>query len=184
MNAPALSARYSYDPVRFIEALGKIKKPKEPVKLLVNKDDSLRLRAARDIAKMLTECGLETVTVEKNSSDFQKFILAGNYDMYLGQTRLSPNMDLTPFFKPMGTLRYGNIADPSLLALCQQAMANIGNYYNLHENVMNDGRVVPILFHRYSVHATRGLLTGLTPARDNVFCYTIGKTLADVRREE
>ena len=179
-----LAQRYTFDKEKFITAVSSAALIGMEIEFLVNKDDTLRLKVARQIGQVLSESGLKVTMVEVSTNRYQEQLYYGTFDLYLGQTRLSPNMDLTPFFKPMGTLRYGNIADPSLLALCQQAMANIGNYYNLHENVMNDGRVVPILFHRYSVHATRGLLTGLTPARDNVFCYTIGKTLADVRREE
>ena len=102
------------------------------------------------------------------------------YDIYLGQTTLSPNMDLTPFFRLYGNLSFGIINDSGLYSLCQQALANSGNYYNLHETIMEDGRVVPVLFQVYSVHATRGLLTDMIPARDNVFYYTLGKTLPDV----
>ena len=43
-----------------------------------------------------------------------------------------------------------------------------------------DGRIVPILFCSYAVYAERGLLTDLQPSRDNVFYYTLGKTLGDI----
>ena len=46
--------------------------------------------------------------------------------------------------------------------------------------VMKDARLCPLVFHVYNVHATRGLLTGLTPSRDNVFYYETGKVLADI----
>ncbi|MBQ7800697.1 MAG: hypothetical protein IJ375_00065 [Oscillospiraceae bacterium] len=174
-----LASKYTYDPVRFVQAISSIKKPEEPVELLVNRDDSLRLRTARDIAEMLTECGLETVTVEKNSSDYMRFILAGNYDLYLGQTRLSANMDLSEFFRPWGEMSYNGLSDESLYVLCKDALENSGNYYNLHQAVANDGRVCPILFCSYSVYAERGLLTDLQPARDNVFYYTLGRTAED-----
>ena len=38
-----------------------------------------------------------------------------------------------------------------------------------------------MLFQTYSIHATRGLLTGLSPSRDNVFYYDLGKTMAEIR---
>jgi hypothetical protein len=44
---------------------------------------------------------------------------------------------------------------------------------------MEDGYLCPILFRSYAVYASRCLLTDLQPARDNVFCYSIGKTLED-----
>ena len=177
--SPALSAKYEYDPVRFIEALGKIKKPKEPVELLVNKDDSLRLRAARDIARMLTECGLETVTVEVETARYISNVRVGKYDLYLGQTRLSTNMDLTPFFHPYGNMSRNGMADADIYALCLDALENSGNFYNLHKAVADDGCLVPILFGSYAVYATRGLVTNLAPSRDCVFFYTLGRTEND-----
>ena len=177
--SPALAAKYEYDPIRFIEALGKIKMPKEPVELLVNKDDSLRLRAARDIAQMLTECGLETVTEEVETAIYQRNVRVGNYDLYLGQTRLSTNMDLTPFFHTYGNISRNGVADADIYSLCLDALENSGNFYNLHKAVADDGSIVPILFGSYAVYATRGLVTRLSPSRDCVFFYTLGRTDAD-----
>lgn len=174
-----LAAKYEYDPLRFVEALGKVGAPSEPVRLLVNKDDSLRLRTARDIAKMLTDCGLDTVVIEENSRDFKRSIVNGSYDLYLGQTRLSVNQDLSPFFHPYGNLRYTGIPDPDLYGLCKDALENSGNFYSLHKAVADDGRITSILAGTNAVYATRGLLTELQPARDNVFFYTLGRTDAD-----
>ena len=177
--SPSLASKYEYDPVRFIEALGKIKKPKEPVQLLVNKDDSIRLRAARDIAEMLTECGLETVTVELETNKYQSNIRVGKYDLYLGQTCLSANMDLTPFFHPYGNISRNGMADAEIYDLCLDALENSGNFYNLHKAVADDGCIVPLLFGNYTVYATRGLVTNLSPSRDCVFFYHLGRTDAD-----
>ena len=177
--APALAAKYEYNPIRFIEALGKISKPKDPVELLVNKDDSLRLRAAREIAQMLTECGLETVTVEVETSKYLSYVRVGKYDLYLGQTRLSANMDLTPFFHPYGNISRNGMSDPDIYALCLDALENSGNFYNLHKAVADDGCLVPILFGSYAIYATRGLVTSLAPSRDCVFYYTLGRTDSD-----
>ena len=177
--SPSLAQKYTYDPLRFIEALGKIKKPKDPVKLLVNKDDSIRLRAARDIAQMLTECGLETVTVEQDTNNYQRDIRVGKYDLYLGQTRLSANMDLSHFFHPYGNMSRNGLADAEIYTLCLEALENSGNFYNLHKAVAEDGSIVPLLFGNYTVYATRGLVTNLSPSRDCVFFYSLGRTEKD-----
>ena len=182
--SPALAQKYEYDPVRFIEALGKIKKPKEPVRLLVNKDDSIRLRAARDIARMLTESGLETVTVEQETNKYQSDIRVGKYDLYLGQTRLSTNMDLTPFFHPYGNISRNGVANSDIYNLCLDALENSGNFYNLYKKLGEDGRIIPVMFGYYAVYAQRGLMPLLNPARDNVFYYTLGKTMEGILREE
>ena len=72
---------------------------------------------------------------------------------------------------------------PAVLTVAREALANSGNYYNLHEMVMEDAQLIPILFRSYAVYATRGLVTDLSPARDNLFFYTLGRTLADTRSE-
>jgi hypothetical protein len=86
-------------------------------------------------------------------------------------------MDLTAFFSSSGALSYGSINDVALYTLCAESLANHGNFYTLHQSAMNDGRLCPILFRSYAIYATRGLLTDLTPARDNVFYYSLGKSM-------
>lgn len=174
-----LASKYTYDSTKFTQAVTNISTPKDPVRLLVNRDDSLRLRTARSIATMLTECGLPTETVEKSTREYKEYIKAGNYDLYLGETRLSANMDLSEFFRPWGNMSFNGISDAGLYSYCKDALENSGNYYDLHQAVANDGRIVPILFCSYSVYAKRGLLTNLQPARDNAFYYTLGRTIDD-----
>lgn len=174
-----LAQRYRFDQQKFAQAVADTGFTGMEVKFLVNQDDTLRMRVARQIAQALSDCGLRVTMVEVSNTRYREQLLYGTYDLYLGQTRLSANMDLSHFFRNHGNLRYGGMTDAAIYALCQQALANSGNYYNLHETVMEDGRLCPILFHTYSVHATRGLLTGLAPARDNIFYYSLGKTMAD-----
>ena len=61
----------------------------------------------------------------------------------------------------------------------QEALANSGNRYNLHEQIMEEGNLIPVLFRSYAIYATRGVVTDLTPARDHIFYYSTGRTLAD-----
>ena len=174
----ALANKYAYDGgASFTQAVTDASCTGETVILLVNSDDSLRLRVAREISDILTASGLTVQLEALNTSKYQQALQLRNYDLYLGQTRLSPNMDLSAFFSNRGALSYGNLSDVGLYTLCTESLANHGNYYTLHQNIMEDGRLCPILFRSYAVYATRGLLTGLTPARDNVFYYSLGKTL-------
>lgn len=175
----SLAERYTYDSLKFTTALTDANLQGAAVTFLLNSDDSLRLRVGRNIAKMLRECGLEVTVLEMTSAKFKEHLLWGEYDLYLGQTKLSPNMDLTPFFRQYGSLNYGNLTDSTIYAMAREALANSGNYYNLHEMVMEDAQLIPILFRSYAVYATRGLVTDLTPARDNLFFYTLDRTMAD-----
>lgn len=173
----ALASRYGYDSVRFAGQVNESEVRDSTVILLVNSDDSLRLRVARAIGRMIADCGLQVEMKELSSNAYLQALRNREYDLYLGQTRLSANMDLTAFFAGSGALSYGGINDVGMYTLCQESLANRGNYYTLHQTIMEDGRLCPVLFRSYAVYATRGLLTGLTPARDNVFYYSLGKTM-------
>ena len=175
----ALNSKYSYDPVKFINAMSMVKLPKDPIRLLVNSDDSMRMRLARNIVEMLTECGLNIVMVEKTNNEFIQDVKYGKYDLYLGQTRLPPNMDLSEFLRPWGELSWGSVDNADLYTLCKEALDNHGNYYNLHKALADDGRIIPLLFCSYAVYADRGLASELQPARDNIFFYTLGRTDTD-----
>lgn len=178
-----LAANYEYDPVQFISELTSFGVVKETLRLLVNKDDIVRLRVARAIAGMLTELGVPTETLEMDTYGYNSHINRGDYDLYLGQTRLSANMDLSPFFARWGNLSYNGITNMELYDLCLDALENHGNYYDLLKAVAEDGRIVPILFSSHTVFASRGLLSDLAPSRDNVFFYTRGRTMADAKLE-
>jgi hypothetical protein len=89
-------------------------------------------------------------------------------------------MDLTAFFKENGALSYGRLADQSTYALCLEALANSGNYYGLYEKIMENGWLCPLLFQSYAVYSARGAVSSLAPARDHLFFYTTGRTMADV----
>ncbi len=179
----ALAERYQYDSMRFVQLLSQTSLPKDPLVLIVNSDDSVRLAVANYIAEVLTDYGLPTEVKSYSTKSYRDVFVSGNFDMYLGQVKLSANMDLSEFFRTYGELARNGTANAALLSRCTDALANSGNYYNLHQQVMDDGRICPILFHSYAIYATRGLVSNMDPSRDNVFFYSIGKTLADIQEE-
>ncbi len=179
----ALASQYGYNAILFLQALEQAQLVDSEVVLLVNKADSRRVRASRAIAQMLTDCGLKVRASELSGNEYMAALRKGEFDLHLGQTILSANMDLSAFYDVSGALNYGGMSDAAILALCKESMANAGNYYTLHKAVMEDAVLCPILFRSYAVYATRGLLSGLQPARDHVFFYSIGKTLEECRIE-
>ena len=174
-----LAKQYGYDPVKFAEVLSDQGYVGAEITLLVNSGDTVRVQVAKSIAAMLTDCGLKVTLSQKSGSNYQYAVRSRQYDLYLGQTMLSPNMDLSAFFSTYGALSWGGVNDVTAYALCMEALANQGNYYSLHKNIMENGLLCPVLFRSYGVYATRGLVTGLTPTRDNIFYYSMGKTMEE-----
>ena len=177
-----LAQRYGYDPEKFRQAVLDSGMEGSQIVFLVNAGDSLRLRVARNIAGMLREGGLQVVMKELSGTAYTDAIKNRQFDVYLGQTRLSANMDLSAFFETYGELSWGGVNDLGAYSLCLQALENHGNYFNLHKMVMDNGLLCPVLFRSYAIYASRGVISDLNPARDNVFYYSLGKTLADVRQ--
>ena len=179
------STKIGFDPVRehdrskgaraFIGA--KTKKMQARVK-------SYETRIAREIAETLTDLGLPCTTLESSSSLYKNTIDAGNFDMYLGMTRLSPDMDLTEFFRPYGEMSRGGLSHEILYNMCLKGLEDTGNYYNFYQKLAEDGRIIPLMFGYYNVYAHRGELPDLNPSRDNVFYYSMGKTMEDILIEE
>lgn len=176
----AIASRFAYKEGKLAAYLEENNLTGHALTLLLNSDDSLRLRTGRAISKMLVAAGFKVTVVECNSKDYKAKLKAGEFDLYLGQTKLSPNMDLSAFYATRGALNFGGIANTGIYAMNLEALANSGNYYNLYDLFTTDAHIVPILFRSYAVYATRGMLTDFTPARDNLFFYTLGKTLNDI----
>jgi len=177
-----LASQFEYDPLEFMDRLRSYTIPRKDgaqkeLQLLVNSDDSARVTIARAIADDLTDMGLPCVTVEYSGGVYQSQYVNGNYDIYLGLTRLSPTMDLTEYFRPWGEMGRNGLQHETLYDMCKHALEDYGNFYNLYQKLGEDGRLIPVMFGHYNVYAQRGLLPDLAPNRDNVFYYSLGKTM-------
>lgn len=184
-----LASKYEYDSMNFLSKLGGYRIPQKEkggdkeLRLLVNSADSARVRIARSIAETLTDLGLTCSTMEYSGTAYEGALKNLNYDIYLGMTRLSPNMDLTEFFRPWGEMSWGSLANETLYDMVKNALQDSGNYYNLYKKLAEDGRIIPVMFGYYAVYAQRGLMPNLSPSRDNVFYYSLGKTMEDIQLE-
>lgn len=181
----ALAREISYDPRQMTQALSDHPQFRDAaVTVLVNSNDPVRVRVARAIAQSLKEAGLKAVTSELAEEDYRTALSKGEFDLHLGQTRLSATMDLSAFFNPKGALTYGGLEDAMLYALCLETLANRGNYNTLYRRILEEGQLCPILFRSYAIFTQRGSFPELEPARDHVFFYHLDKTDEEARVEE
>lgn len=175
-----LAAAYQYDPAAFAEAMQHANISPEYVgTLLVCSADPKRVETAHRIAEMLTDAGAKVEVASVDYDTYQYRLRAGQFDCFIGETRLSASFDLSEFFKPYGALSFGGIQSGAMLELCAAALENSGNCYDLYRNVMEQGYFCPLLFKSYAVMANRGSIRSLQPAVDNVFHLSGGRTLSD-----
>ncbi|MDD6012623.1 MAG: ABC transporter substrate-binding protein [Oscillospiraceae bacterium] len=75
--------------------------------LLVNSENTPRVKCAGIIAQALRSAGIY-VRVEKLAyDDYKSALRAGEYDLYIGEIKLTPNMNLEPFFTEGGSASFG-----------------------------------------------------------------------------
>ena len=141
--------------------------------------DPSRMDLAQRIAKAITQAGLRITVKSVDEESYANALSAGNYDMFIGEVRLSGNFDLTEFFRADGNLCKGGIQNSGMEQLCRDALENSGNYYDLYRGVMDNGYFCPLLFKSYAVMANRGVISSLQPAVDCVFHTAGGRSMSD-----
>lgn len=75
--------------------------------LLVNSDNSLRVGAAKRIAQQLSSAGIKVTVIERKYSEYLKLLKSGDFQLYLGEVNITPNMDLTKLVSPKSSAVYG-----------------------------------------------------------------------------
>lgn len=115
-----------------------------------------RVQAATAVVNALNELGFRLTLKSLDYDEYANALANGNFDLYYGEVRLSPNFDLSPFFRGGGSLSYGYLADSTMENLCSRALLNSGNTYDLYKRLCDRGYITPVLFKNYAVFTTRG----------------------------
>jgi peptide/nickel transport system substrate-binding protein len=76
---------------------------------LVNSENSFKAAAADYLAKELGALGIAVDLRKLGWNDYEKALRAGAFDLYLGETMLTPDFDLSELVAKTGALNYGNI---------------------------------------------------------------------------
>ncbi|MBP3705743.1 MAG: ABC transporter substrate-binding protein [Clostridia bacterium] len=75
--------------------------------LLVNSENRSRVLAAYKIKDQLRAAGIEITVVEKDYDKYVADLSAGNFQLYLGEINILPNMDLSQLVIAGGSAAYG-----------------------------------------------------------------------------
>lgn len=181
-----LAAQYAYDLTRFQAARnnsGVQSSEESPGVFLVCSDDPTRVAVAETLNETFRACGLYLTIRSLPLAEYKTALSAGNFDLYLGEVRLTANFDLSEFFSSEGTLNYGGISNSELTQLCASCLENSGNYADLCAGILNTAPICPVVFKSYAIYVSRGKLASITPAVDYLFHNAItARTLADADR--
>lgn len=135
---------------------------------IVNSSNSYKVAAAEQIASTLQTVGFR-VELEKLSDEaFQYALQNGNYDLYYGEIRMTPDFDLRSLLTADGALNYGGYRSDAMQSAISAARAG-EDTKALYELFLDEMPIVPIAFLRQQIIIRRGLLTVFDPGPYNVF---------------
>lgn len=144
------------------------------VTLLVNRENSARLSAAQQIARQLEKAGM---TVRVSAQDWVGYLSAlqnGQFDLFLAETTLRADFDLSPLVGSGGSLNYtrwsSGTADRLIAALrtaSEEAAPQAAR--ELCAELADKCPIAPLCFKRGSVLTRPELSLTLAPTRANPF---------------
>lgn len=147
------------------------------LRLLVNSENTAKVSAAQVIAYQLESAGLEVELAQLSFEDYSAALAAGNFDLYLGETVLTADFDLSPLLT--GSLNYGRWSSEetapllAALAAAEQETADAAAQA-LCAHLAQEVPITAICFKNGSVLTQWGRLSGLSPLRNNVFSHLDG----------
>lgn len=142
------------------------------VTLLVNSDNDVRQAVANRLAQALEELGVTVTVTRLPWSGYTAALAAGNFDLYLGEVRLTGDFDPTALLA--GELNYGGFSSEELSARLAQWRAARGEgraqaASALWEQFAQEAPIAPVCFKRGSLLMRWGMAASLTPTRANPY---------------
>lgn len=125
--------------------------------LLVNEENEARVNAAQMIHDSLESIGIDIRLSVLEYEEYIEALYAGEYDMYLGEVRLSPDMNLDCFFKEGSNVGYGiDSASTVAMAYADFTLGKID--ISTFNKVFNDAMpFVPICYRNAVAYYSRAI---------------------------
>jgi len=164
------------------------------IKFIVNNDSSVKVQTARQIAEDLNAIGITTTLYELDWDDYIDALQRGDYDMYYGEIRMTPDWNLGYLFDPEDFktrgekpvdeddeeiypdvgMNYSGCGDPAYTQLYNDYLAadeltRYDKYQEVCRYVIENGGIVPICFEKREVLTHRGIVSGVNPTQYNLF---------------
>lgn len=149
---------------------------------LVNTDNAYKTAAAEYLASGLAKLGVEVNLKKLPWEEYTAALAAGDFDLYLGETRLTADFNLSALVAPGGALNYGKFADAETQALLSAYLAageggRAAGAEALCRRLGETAPFTPLCFKNWSVLTRWGKLSGLSPTQQNVFYHFEGWTM-------
>lgn len=142
-------------------------------RLLVNSDSSQREAAAGIIASSFEAAGIQVTVESLPFAQYSQRIAAGDYDFYLGELRVPPNLDLSSLIAPHPAIGPGCARDEELLDLYRRVKAGEEELSALDSAFRRSVPVIPLVYRRGIVALSPDFSANIVATEQDIF-YNIG----------
>ena len=137
--------------------------------ILVNKDDNLRLVAAEKIGNYLKNSGFNISMNEVDFASYTSAIQTSAFDMYLGELKLTNNMDLSPFYTIGSTPSFGIQPNSAFYTALSAYNNNSAKFADAVTAFKNDTPFIPICYKIGSVSFPHVFFTNIVATNHDIF---------------
>ncbi len=136
--------------------------------LLVGSENQFKTETANLIKDYLAEIGITVNVIKVSSDEFVAELEKGEYDMYIGEIRFTPNMDMTQLLGS-GSLSYGIDASSRACTRYTQLLSGECEVMDFINSFNQDLPLIPLCYRNASVSFTNALQGEFTSCDADVF---------------
>lgn len=137
------------------------------LELIVCQDNSFRRTAAQTVKSQLAKAGVEVTVTELAFSEYESRLSKGQFDLYIGEVRLTAAMSLRPFFSG-GDASWGIAADSAAAAAYAQYQAGALTLQECVDAFVQDVPFAPLCW-RKGIAAYNRAVSGVSPHALNLY---------------
>lgn len=136
--------------------------------LIVNSENAIRVSAANFIADNFSKAGVNVVVKSLSFADYQAAINSSNFDMYIGEYKISNNMDINSFLVAGGATSAGVPANSKTLSAFNAYKNSQKSIEDVATTFSDEMPFIPVCYHLGTVSYTNGL-SGVKSTDSNIF---------------
>ena len=155
-----------YESGAYADALSALTLPETvELTLLVNGENPFKTAVADHLARALSAGGVTVAPVVLPWAEYCAALEGGDFDLWIGEVRLTADWDVSALIGAGGALNYGGYASPAADAalaafLAKEDEPSAAAFYSL---LTEEAPILPIVFKSLSVLTPAGRIEGLAP---------------------
>lgn len=125
--------------------------------LIVNEESAPKKKIAAMIADSLKSVGVKVTVSTLSFDEYVRALRYGDFDLYIGEVKLTPNMSLFPFFSENGSANYGINQDSSTVKAYSDFISGKIDVSTFLQVFNSEKPFIPLLFREGMAYYSREL---------------------------